>query len=59
MCDSHAANEGPSPDRRRSYHLSTPLWGLGSENSGHNIDDSLEEDRLLLSHAFSRSGGPD
>ena len=25
-----------------SYHLSTPLWGLGSENSGHDIDQSLE-----------------
>src|SRR5271170_7915107 len=24
-----------------SYHLSTPLWGLGSENSGHDIDESL------------------
>jgi hypothetical protein len=28
--------------RRRSYHLSTPLWGFGSENSGQNIDESLE-----------------
>jgi len=31
-----------SPTRRRSYHLSTPLLGLGSENSGQNIDESLE-----------------
>jgi hypothetical protein len=39
-----------------SYHLSTLLWGLGSENSGHDIDESLDvEDKLLLGHAFSRS----
>ena len=31
-----------APNRRRSYHLSTPLRGLGSENSGQNIDESLE-----------------
>jgi hypothetical protein len=30
------------PTRRRSYHLSTPLWGSGVENSGQNIDESLE-----------------
>jgi hypothetical protein len=30
-----------SRSRRRSYHLSTPLSGLGSENSGQNIDESL------------------
>lgn len=39
-----------------SYYLSTPLWGFGSENSGHDIDESLEvEDKLLLGHAFSRT----
>jgi hypothetical protein len=42
-------------DPASSYHLSTPLLGLGSENSGHDIDQSLEEDKLLLGHSFSRS----
>ena len=34
--------QGGTPGRRVSYHLSTPLSGLGSENSGQNIDESLE-----------------
>ena len=32
---------GHTLGRRRSYHLSTPLSGLGSENSGQNIEESL------------------
>jgi SAM-dependent methyltransferase len=48
--------ERPRPDPASSYHLSTPLLGFGSENSGHDIDESLEfEDKLLLGHAFSKS----
>ena len=30
------------PKPASSYHLSTPITGLGSENSGHDIDESLE-----------------
>ncbi len=40
------------PPRRRSHHVSIPLSELGSEDSGHNIDESLMDDRLLSVRVF-------
>ena len=37
--------------------LVNPSSGLGSENSGHDIDQSLEvEDKLLLARIFHEAG---